>query len=452
MPRRGEKLDDEGAIPFLEPISGPNRGQRFELSGIRISVGRSDQNGIVLPSDAISRVHAFFVQDGDKWRVEDNRSTNGVAVNGARVTDQTLVSGDIIQLGDCILRFTDPKNSSRQAPQKARRRQFAPQVMSNHDTASIDVRALNAVKREGYRVAIYAGVTCFILGLVWMRNSNQREAGGEVKRGGPRADDPKTGGTNFFGSRHPRAPRGTGSKTTAGAQDGGSSEVKVPPPPPPVAKVAQEPESDEAELDAYLSEGKAYLKKGDFKSAAAAFHFAMVIDPENEEAAKGIQAAEYKIKDMTKLPRKDVSDVILGKPVATKKVAIKAPAPRAAPKGEDKKHQVQKLLDRAKNALFQKHYSEAVTLAEEARAISIPGKTDYLNVAKQIIDRAKTGRHDEFEPFLNEANAKYDAGDYVTSHDLCMEMLNRDPGYKEARDCVERARAKLGTASGGGGQ
>jgi ABC-type multidrug transport system ATPase subunit/pSer/pThr/pTyr-binding forkhead associated (FHA) protein len=50
-----------------------------------IQIGRDPSNDVVLPSPNVSRFHAQVVKVGQRYRVEDLRSSNGVFVNGERV-------------------------------------------------------------------------------------------------------------------------------------------------------------------------------------------------------------------------------------------------------------------------------------------------------------------------------------------------------------------------------
>ena len=50
-----------------------------------IQIGRDPSNDVVLPSPNVSRFHAQVVRVGQRYRVEDLRSSNGVFVNGERV-------------------------------------------------------------------------------------------------------------------------------------------------------------------------------------------------------------------------------------------------------------------------------------------------------------------------------------------------------------------------------
>lgn len=79
----------------------------YPLSRARVRVGRGKSNELVLHDPSVSREHAELVatDDGRGWRVRDLDSTNGVAVNGAKVTDQQLTLGDTITFGSCDVRF-----------------------------------------------------------------------------------------------------------------------------------------------------------------------------------------------------------------------------------------------------------------------------------------------------------------------------------------------------------
>ncbi len=78
----------------------------YELKdGSTIHIGRSASNEITLPHSSISRSHALLENKRDAWVVTDQRSANGVLVNGVRIERAELKSGDIIGLGDIKLRF-----------------------------------------------------------------------------------------------------------------------------------------------------------------------------------------------------------------------------------------------------------------------------------------------------------------------------------------------------------
>jgi pSer/pThr/pTyr-binding forkhead associated (FHA) protein len=68
-------------------------------------VGRSLAADVRFDDPTVSRRHALIVRQPDGVRVLDDRSLNGVFVNGARIEGQTLEDGDEILVGRYRLSF-----------------------------------------------------------------------------------------------------------------------------------------------------------------------------------------------------------------------------------------------------------------------------------------------------------------------------------------------------------
>jgi pSer/pThr/pTyr-binding forkhead associated (FHA) protein len=78
----------------------------FALSPGSLRIGRSITADIQLEDPMVSRKHAVIERDGSSVRVLDDRSLNGVFVNGQRVPlQQSLSDGDEVQIGDFVLRL-----------------------------------------------------------------------------------------------------------------------------------------------------------------------------------------------------------------------------------------------------------------------------------------------------------------------------------------------------------
>ncbi|MFI4914474.1 MAG: FHA domain-containing protein [Steroidobacterales bacterium] len=73
--------------------------------GRRTTIGRTPDNDIRIDADFISRHHAVVLVAGGGTFVEDLNSTNGVYVNGTRVTRSALAEGDLIAIGKTGFRF-----------------------------------------------------------------------------------------------------------------------------------------------------------------------------------------------------------------------------------------------------------------------------------------------------------------------------------------------------------
>ncbi len=74
---------------------------RFSLpEGSRLTIGRGREADVVIDNTAISRLHAVIEKQKGLILLSDLKSTNGVMVNGERITGAVPISGDeLIYLG-----------------------------------------------------------------------------------------------------------------------------------------------------------------------------------------------------------------------------------------------------------------------------------------------------------------------------------------------------------------
>ena len=71
-------------------------------------IGRSPTADIVFEDASVSRRHAILMREGDTVRILDDRSLNGVWVNGERVSAKVLEDGDVLMIGRNELTFGAP--------------------------------------------------------------------------------------------------------------------------------------------------------------------------------------------------------------------------------------------------------------------------------------------------------------------------------------------------------
>ena len=91
---------------YLEIETGGDR-RLVPLPGEVTHLGRGLSADVRLDDATVSRKHAVVVHRGEEVVILDNRSMNGVFVNGERVVSHTLSDGDEIVIGRYRLRFAD---------------------------------------------------------------------------------------------------------------------------------------------------------------------------------------------------------------------------------------------------------------------------------------------------------------------------------------------------------
>jgi pSer/pThr/pTyr-binding forkhead associated (FHA) protein len=78
-----------------------------ERGGQRLRIGRSPATDILLEDPSVSRRHAVVVHRNGRAVLLDDRSLNGIFVNGERVGEAQLRDGDAIMIGHVSLRYVE---------------------------------------------------------------------------------------------------------------------------------------------------------------------------------------------------------------------------------------------------------------------------------------------------------------------------------------------------------
>lgn len=80
-------------------------GKRYVLDRDMLTVGRGQENVLVLDNDSVSRRHCRIEKRNSSWYVVDLDSTNGTYVNDELVKEYQLRRGDQVKIGDTIVKY-----------------------------------------------------------------------------------------------------------------------------------------------------------------------------------------------------------------------------------------------------------------------------------------------------------------------------------------------------------
>jgi pSer/pThr/pTyr-binding forkhead associated (FHA) protein len=100
----GEEVALEGPARVLIRTDGNT--DFVHVLGRRTRIGRGADNEVVLDTKHISRYHAVLLAGPVHTTIEDLKSTNGVFVNGRRVSRQALKDGDRVTVGKTHFRYS----------------------------------------------------------------------------------------------------------------------------------------------------------------------------------------------------------------------------------------------------------------------------------------------------------------------------------------------------------
>ena len=107
LPESLDPIEDLGihGAALIVRSGGGRAGETFALEDGPTTIGRSPECAIFLDDVTVSRKHAVFSKDGERWRLDDQGSLNGTFVNRERVETADLRDGDELQIGKYRLTF-----------------------------------------------------------------------------------------------------------------------------------------------------------------------------------------------------------------------------------------------------------------------------------------------------------------------------------------------------------
>lgn len=93
--------------PYAYLISNDETQTRYPITRTICRIGRSKDNELHLDDTSISRRHAEIHRNSDgTFEIMDMNSTNGVYINNEKIGKAELHEGDVLEIGDYFLHFT----------------------------------------------------------------------------------------------------------------------------------------------------------------------------------------------------------------------------------------------------------------------------------------------------------------------------------------------------------
>jgi pSer/pThr/pTyr-binding forkhead associated (FHA) protein len=105
-------------VLLTEPIPGVEFSLRKNST---IRIGRGEDLDIPIVHSSVSREHAEIRVDEEEVHISDLGSVNGLCINGNRIDKSVLKSGDLVELGEVVLRYVAAGESYQFDPSEAAR-------------------------------------------------------------------------------------------------------------------------------------------------------------------------------------------------------------------------------------------------------------------------------------------------------------------------------------------
>lgn len=138
-------------MAYLRIFSGDILLEQRELSSDRTTIGRTEDNDIVLKSHGVSKHHATIVRHGDSFVLVDNGSANGVFVGGKRIRKHRLKYWDDIQVFDFVLKFMA---AARLKGEEAGAPEWSGDKAQQEATMEVDISSLGDLAKLRKRIRV----------------------------------------------------------------------------------------------------------------------------------------------------------------------------------------------------------------------------------------------------------------------------------------------------------
>ena len=288
-------VEQQAGTPFIEQVAGREKGRMFELANDRITIGRSDDNDIVVATEAVSRYHAVIerVPEG-YWLIRDNQSKNGVQVNGVQVEEHRLQGGDVVQVGTFVFRFNE---SSGDAGSSREFDEGEPEAAEPQMLGSVGLSDAGK-KKPNRRVAIYSVVGLVLFAVWYISSGSPDDKKTAADATGDKAGQTATGDAASGSAKMAREAFTPAKDPDLGVKEVGNDGKKIAALEDPLLKSA---EQEMLKLDwsnSSLKESEVFFRKGqreyldkNFQRAIEDFQTALSLYRGHELASKYLQRA-----------------------------------------------------------------------------------------------------------------------------------------------------------------
>ncbi len=97
----------------LVRLDGPEAGASVPLNKPEVTIGRAQENDIVVPDEEVSAAQATIENNGDKFLIKDKQDSTGTFVDGVPVRTRELENHDVVQMGKARFEFVEGPSRSR---------------------------------------------------------------------------------------------------------------------------------------------------------------------------------------------------------------------------------------------------------------------------------------------------------------------------------------------------
>jgi hypothetical protein len=142
----------------IEILKGNEAGSQFRITGARVILGRAPDCDIVVTDQSVSRTHSELIKIEDGFLLKDLKSSNGVYVNGKKVAEHFLASGDVFTIGNHAYRYIEIESVPEPRVFSGTPEGTVPGISMGRSSQQINVPGAGVDGAKKKRLILYGGV------------------------------------------------------------------------------------------------------------------------------------------------------------------------------------------------------------------------------------------------------------------------------------------------------
>lgn len=184
-----------GEVARLRVLQGPDHGAVYVITASQVTLGRGDENDIVLSDLKSSRRHAELILTPQGWVARDLGSANGITHNREATRQCALKNGESLGLGETFLEFLTSDQATRMltlAPKSVAQIQSEEDALNqararvralgNSAPVGVPNGGLGGVRQDPQKLAIVIGA--LVVG-GWLYYQSPSGGGGKAQKARP---------------------------------------------------------------------------------------------------------------------------------------------------------------------------------------------------------------------------------------------------------------------------
>lgn len=398
-------------------MEGKKVKEEYQLDENELTIGRAEENKIILKNETVSRKHAIVKKENNQYKIADLGSSNGTFVNNKKIKEKVLSKGDEIKIGKFVLKFL----AEGPCPEPGLFAMALP----------YQKKLVEAWNKPAIRLGVIGfGAVLAIILIMSLIPTRSPEKGRIID-----VLDRRVTIANFI--KQGKKLHEAGQKTKA--LEVFNRVLQMEPDNLDAQIYVEKSRGDEA-ITRYLTRGLELYQKARWENALRQFERVLSLDPENSRGIEYFNKTKKEIHVQKSLELADeyiiAEELLKAQTELNNALDLKPEDAHIRKKLNLVEHKLQSLrqFEKGKEYFEKGNYANALS---ELKKVSVQSK--YTNEAKRLI--AQIGELQKAEKFFAQAKKLYQKGSASQAIELMQKALEINGDYAEAQKFLDKVKS-----------